>query len=376
MEAKTSIAGRREPFTEAGGVGPHVSWSRRRILANGSLSLGLALSLPRALSRPLPASPPPPVQEQSGTTGSSPAHPSATDSSPTGGSGPLRSDLDLYGRLTTAVWINGSGPFRFMVDTGAERTVLADDIAARLALPSSRRVFVQGIIRGEPEPLVEIRELRMGSLVSSSLQVPTLPRAMIVVDGFLGLDVLDHRRVVFDFVRHTLTVTKPQGFFSWLFAHDGGVRVHTLGNSGRLRSTDCVIDTVHAAAFFDTGAELSIVNPALYEALLHRNAKQTVRTTEVLTGVTGGSVEGGATLLDMVILGDLVLTFTEVVVADLPIFALWGLRDQPALLIGMDCLRRCARVSIDYRRKELSFELASVQMPPALQAGLAPPLPG
>src|SRR5487761_824768 len=113
MEAKTSIAGRREPFTEAGGVGPHVSWSRRRILANGSLSLGLALSLPRALSRPLPASPPPPVQEQSGTTGSSPAHPSATDSSPTGGSGPLRSDLDLYGRLTTAVWINGSGPFRF-----------------------------------------------------------------------------------------------------------------------------------------------------------------------------------------------------------------------------------------------------------------------
>lgn len=376
MEAKTFISGRREPFTEEEGVGSRVSWSRRRILANGSLSLGLALSLPRALSQPLPASPPQPDPEHSGSTRSAPARPSATDSSPTGGSGAIRSDLDLYGRLTTDVWINGSGPFRFMVDTGAERTVLADDIAARLTLPSSRRVFVQGIIRGQPEPLVEIRELRMGTLVSSSLQVPTLPRAMIVVDGFLGLDVLDHRRVVFDFVRHTLSVTQPQGFFSWLFAHDGGVRVRTLGNSGRLRSTDCVIDTVHAAAFFDTGAELSIVNPALYEALLHRNAKQRVRTTEVLTGVTGGSVEGGATLLDMVILGDLVLTFTEVVVADLPIFALWGLRDQPALLIGMDCLRRCARVSIDYRRKELSFELASVQLPPPLQAEVAPPLSG
>jgi hypothetical protein len=55
---------------------------------------------------------------------------------------------------------------------------------------------------------------------------------------------------------------------------------------------------------------------------------------------------------------------------------LWGLNQQPALLIGMDCLSRCERVTIDYGRKELGFELASLQLPQPLQAGLPPPLAG
>jgi len=273
--------------------------------------------------------------------------------------------------------INGHGPYRFMVDTGAERTVIADELAARLALPRGRRVLVQGIIRREPASLVEIRELRMGSLVSPRLQVPTLPRVMLGVDGFLGLDVLDHRRVVFDFLAETLTITKPQGFFSWLFTHGDQLRVRTMGTSGRLRSTDCIIDRVHAAAFFDTGAEVSIINGPLYAALQHLDAAPKQRAaTELLTGVTGGSVEGVTTVLNMVTLGDLILTFTPAVVADLPTFALWGLGRQPALLVGMDCLRRCSRFTIDYRRKEVHIEVASGPAPQPLQARLRPPPAG
>jgi hypothetical protein len=42
----------------------------------------------------------------------------------------------------------------------------------------------------------------------------------------------------------------------------------------------------------------------------------------------------------------------------------------------MDSLRRFKRVSIDYGRKELRFQLASSQLPQPLQAGLTPPLDG
>lgn len=322
-------------------------WSRRRLLTAGVLSLACALDLPRAVG----------------------GHRAES-----GGAGSLRSAADLNGRLTTAVRINGHGPFHFMVDTGAERTVIADDLAKRLALPRGNMVLVQGIIRGEPASLVAIRELRMGSLVSSGLQVPTLPRAMLGVDGYLGLDVLDHRRVVFDFIAGTLTVTKPQGFFSWLFTHDDQLRVRTLGESGRLRSTDCLIDRVHAAAFFDTGAEVSIINRPLYAALQRRQGIEPTKRAamEELTGVTGGSVAGITTVLDMVTLGDLILTFTTVVVADLPTFALWGLGGQPALLVGMDSLRRCSRFSIDYRRKEVHIDVASGPTQQPLEAGLRP----
>ena len=351
------------------------SWSRRRVLSEGVLSVAVALSLPPAFARARAEGPPRLNRPSAGTAGTSAPGVSGTE-----GSGAVAAASDFGGRLKTAVRIDGDGPFHFFVDTGAERSVIADDIAARLALPHRRDVMVEGIVRGERSSLVEIRELEMGSLVCSALQVPTLPRAMLKSDGYLGLDVLDDRRVIFDFLAGTLTITKPRGFFSEFWTRfensSNEVRVPTLGDSGRLRSTDCLIDGLHAAAFLDTGAEVSIINPALYASLQRRKILQTMPGTQTLTGITGGSVVGVTTMLDMVRLGELVMTYTTAVVADLPVFRVWGLQEQPALLIGMDCLRRCARVSIDYRRKELRFEMARTQLPQPLEAALSRPLAG
>ena len=334
-----------------------ISWSRRRVLTEGVLSVAVALSLPRAFGA-----------ERTAPTGSN-----LTDES-----GAIPAAEALGGRLTTPVRINGYGPFRFLVDTGSERTLIANELAAHLALPRGREVMIEGIVRGEPASLVEVRRLEMGSLECERLQVPTLPRSELSADGYLGLDVLDRRRVIFDFVAGTLTVTKPRGVFSefWTRFNTDEVRVPTLGNSGRLRAKDCLIDGVRAAAFVDTGAQISIINQALYSALQQHDAARALPTTQTLTGVTGGSIDGTTTMLNMVRLGSMVMTFTTAVVADLPVFKLWGLNEQPALLIGMDCLRRCARVSIDYRRKELRFQFASIQLPQPLEAGLPRPLPG
>lgn len=361
MEGDAIISGRREPPTRA--EGSVASWSRRRLLGEGVLPLACALSLPCAFGRG--AETPPQLQRvPAGGAASSAAE----------GSGAVPSTTDLTGRLTTVVRVNDQGPYGFLVDTGAERTVIAAELAERLALPRGRRVLVQGIVRREPASLVEIRELQMGSLVSSPLEVPTLPRAMLGVDGYLGLDVLDGRRVVFDFTAGTLTVTKPQGFFAALFAEgDDDIRVRTLGSSGRLRATDCLIDGVHAAAFLDTGAQISVINEALYAALRRRDPSHTMLARQVLTGVTGGTVTGDTIVLNMVSVGDLILTFAHAVVTDLPVFASWGLLQQPAFLIGMDCLRRCERVSIDYRRKELRFKIARALTPTPLQADSASP---
>jgi predicted aspartyl protease len=364
MEGNVIISGRRTPPTGAGSL--RASWSRRRFIANGSLSVAFACSLPWAIARERSESAPR-VAQVDGAAASSPA---------SGGSGSVASATDMTGRLSTTISIDGAGPYRFMVDTGAERTVIAEDIARSLALPRGREVLVQGIVLGAPAALVKIRRLEIGSLVCTRLEVPTLPRAMLNADGYLGLDVLDGRRVIFDFMAGTLTVTKPLGFFSALWTHGDEARVRTMGSSGRLRATDCVVDDVRAAAFIDSGAQISVINTALYAALQRHRASQTMDATTTITGVTGGSIVGITTLIDMIRLSELVLTFETVVVADLPVFKLWGLNRQPALLIGMDCLRRCARVSIDYGRKELRFQVASAQEPQWLQAELPPPLAG
>jgi len=344
---------------------PH-GCSRRRFITQSLLTMTVAPALVREVAAravAVPAAPPGPDAATAAANG--------------GGSGSVHAAGAFDNRLTTAVYINGRGPYRFLVDTGAERTLIAAELAAQLALPRGRNVLVEGIIRDEPAVLVEIASLRMGSLLCPALEVPALPRRMLEVDGYLGLDVLDRHRVVLDFRAGTLTVARPQGFFAALWAHRDEAVVHTLGGSGRLRASDCLVDGVRAAAFVDTGAEASVSNPALYAALCARAAsRQRTGGPVTLYGVTGGTLPGLSTNIDEIRLGELHLTYTPFVVAPLEVFDVWGLSGEPALLFGMDCLRRFARVSIDYGRQELRFELARSRPAQPLEAGLPPPLEG
>ena len=343
----------------------HADWSRRRFVSQGLAALATAPAVARALGTPPP--------------GESPPNVSSTDNAPGGasGSGAVRSAGETDDRLTTAVWINGAGPFRFLVDTGAERSLMAAEIAQQLALPVGRDVFVQGIVQGHRGTMVGIAGLRMGSLVSSDLEVPVLPRAMLGVDGYLGLDVLDRHRVIFDFGAQTLTVTQRQGFFAaWFEGRDEAI-VHTLGSSGRLRASHCMVNGVRASGFIDTGAEVSVCSPALYAALQRTASNlELIGGPVVLAGVTGGTVTGIGLNVNNIDLGELHLAFTPLVVAPLQVFDVWGLKDQPALFFGMDCLRRFRKVSIDYGRKELRFDVASAALPQPLEAALPRPLAG
>lgn len=341
-------------------------WSRRGFLARSLVTLAAAPALARAFGPPPGESPP-----HVGSTNT------ADDAASGAGSGSVRSVGATDDRLTTVVSINGAGPYRFLVDTGAERSLIASEVAAELALPTRRQVMIQGIVEGQRGLLVGIESLRMGSLLCPALEVPVLPRAMLGVDGFLGLDVLDRHRVIFDFGAETLTVTRRQGFFSAWFEGKNEAIVRTLGSSGRLRATNCKVNGVRASAFVDTGAEVSVCSPALYAALQSTASKlELIGGPVVLAGVTGGTVEGLGLNVNNIDVGELHLAFTPLVVAPLEVFDIWGLKDQPALLFGMDCLQRFRKVTIDYGRKELRFEVASTGLPQPLEAALPRPLAG
>lgn len=319
-----------------------VDCSRRRLVAGGVLLSLLAPAIGAALPAPnAPRSPPlagaPPLQDAGSAS---------------------RTADDAMGHMTAAAAINGSGPYHFMVDSGAERSVIAEDLAMRLGLPGQGEALIEGLIRTEPTRLVLVRQLAFGGLVCPHLQVPTLPRAALDADGYLGLDVIDNHRLIMNFAARTLTITRPQGFFASLWRGEDEVLVHTMGPSGRLRSSDCHVDGVHATAFIDTGAAVSVANSMLYDALrLHSPAMHPIGAVQ-LGGVTGGSVNAFVVGVREVALGHLTLTRCPLAVANLQVFRTWGLVDQPALLLGINALRRLASVSIDYGRKELRFELA------------------
>src|SRR6476660_457383 len=74
-------------------------------------------------------------------------------------------------RMTVSALIDGKGPFRFLVDTGADRSVLAADLAQELGLLGGEDVVVQGSSRSIPASTALLRSLKVGSVEISDIAV-------------------------------------------------------------------------------------------------------------------------------------------------------------------------------------------------------------
>ena len=322
---------------------------RRQLLKYGALSLAFASVMARAKSDTPPQA----------ATGS------PDRAAPDRDVPPISAASDAAKHLRVSVRIDDRGPYGFVVDTGADRTVLATDVAAELGLLLGEKVKLAGVVRAVEAQAVRIRELSFGPIRCRNLIVPTLPRSTLGADGYLGLDVLDGHRVTFDFKNHTLQVSEPRSRLSTLWERDSEARIRTVGSSGHLRALNCSIDGIHSAAFIDSGADVSVGNMPLFTALASRDPAYGTLGPISLTDVTGGETSGKFTMVKKIQIMELEFTDCPLVIADFKIFDLWGLSQRPGLLIGMNFLRQFSRVSIDYGLKELRFDRASLASLPA-----------
>ena len=270
---------------------------------------------------------------------------------------PVQGAADSTTRLTLETRIDGQGPFRFVVDTGADRSVIAADVAATLGLLPNENVVVQGIARALPAPTVPLKNLAFGTIALDCMAAPVLSRKWLGADGFLGLDVIDGRRVTFDFQNHRLTVAPSAASTNWTHFNEVVVRVD--GSKGRLRAVDCTVQDVPAIAFIDSGAQISICNTPLFDRLKRVGVTAVQGANIPLMGATGGQVQGQLTSVSSIRLGKLLFGRSRLAVSDLDVFKLWNLTEKPALFIGMDFLQQMASFTIDYGHKELRFKLAN-----------------
>lgn len=269
---------------------------------------------------------------------------------------------DADEHMTVPVMINGRGPYRFVVDTGADRTVLAEDIAINLGLVGGGDVTVQGVVRSVASRIVAVKEISFGAVTRRNLTMPLLPRTYMGADGYLGLDAVDGSRVTLDFANRVLTVSKSRPAPLYGVRRSTEAYVPVRGNAGHLRSLNCRVDGVMTTCFVDTGAQISVGNSKLLEALIDRNPRCAVLGNLPITGITGGVIMAKVTSVGRILLHGIAFTDAVVAIADMEIFDVWGLMDRPAMLIGMNFLRQFAQVSIDYGLKEIRFDLASMML--------------
>jgi len=336
----------------------------RRNLAAG---LGLSLMAESAWARSSTPAPPPVALPQTPP----PALPLALPSLASPGEPQpffLDTALDQADRMTVEVFINGQGPFAFVVDTGADRSALSIPLAERLGLVPGAKVLLHGVGGSAITPTAKVALMVAGDSHMKDAELPVLPAERLGVDGLLGVDMLDKRNVIMDFRRRRLEVRRSsQG--SQAFRGVREVSVVADARFGRLAIVDARVSGVRCVAFVDSGSGASIGNLALAEAIRLRVRRKPEPAVAIrLIGAAGETTLGEFRVLRSLEMGALRLTNLPMVLADLHIFNIWDLNQRPAVLLGIDVLKMFARVELDFGAERVKFRLGKAWSPPVLQA--------
>ena len=265
-----------------------------------------------------------------------------------------------YGRLVTDVYVNGQGPFSFLIDTASSRSLIFEHVRKKLALAQSRpeHLIVYGIndvaeaIPVKPERLAlageEVRDLTIGVLPDE---------ASVGLDGILGVDVLARYFVVLDRGAMRLKLL-PQGeasarpYHGWAQAQltprllkKFPIRFWYLS----VRFNDRNLNTL-----FDLGAGTTMLNWYAAERLgVHKRdfSKFGPPPAELQDVLGTRSPALRVQNVEMRLPGKS-WNRQLVIVADAPVFNYFDLEDQAAAIVGPGLLRNTS-LAIDFAGQRL-----------------------
>lgn len=254
-------------------------------------------------------------------------------------------------RMTVPVTIAGHGPFYFIVDTGADRTVVSREIADRLGLQPASHARLHAMAGVTDISTVRVPTLGIAGLDSEPINAAALDQANLGAQGLLGVDMLKGRRIVMDFRKRTMTIL-PAGQREQV---EGDTIVVTARSRlGQLILVDADVDGTPVTVIIDSGAQNTIGNTPLRRLLAKRNSRIQFLNTELID-VAGGQLPAQIAAVGRIRIGGINVENATVAFADAHPFKRFGLTEKPAMLLGVDTLRVFRRVSVDFAERKVRF---------------------
>src|SRR5882672_1722806 len=254
---------------------------------------------------------------------------------------------DRIGRVMLPVFVNDVGPLAFLVDTGASSTVLAPRVATRLKLvPDKVRLkLLRGITGSELVPTVLVDKITAGGILLTMRDLPVVePRVFADADGIFGADAFGGGCLHVDFAHARVSILQrncPRVGGDW------EVLPATL-KFGGLPVVAARVGRVKVTAIIDTGAERSLGNPALLAAAHLESQAADPATRIQVYAATSQPVFGNVIVTPALHIGDVEVANLSAVFGPFEVFRMWGVENEPALVVGMDVLGSTDGMMIDF----------------------------
>lgn len=253
-------------------------------------------------------------------------------------------------RMTVPVVLSGTGPYRFLVDTGADRTAISREVATRLKLAPGEAASLHSIAGRSTVATATVPALKFTRHEIHNIDAPLLEGVNMGADGILGVDSLRSQRIMFDFETQTMEIVPSvQRDFN---QEPGTIVIQGTRRNGRLVVTEATANQHPLTVVIDTGSQVSLGNEALRRALVGSHLLEASHQVE-LVSVTGQRITGDYMFIRELQIGGVGLKDLAIVFADAHTFKQLGLDKKPALLLGMNAMRAFKKVSIDFASRKL-----------------------
>jgi predicted aspartyl protease len=262
---------------------------------------------------------------------------------------------DRIGRIWAPVLINGKGPFRLALDTGASHSAVIAHVADSLGIPAQAfgKVLVLGVTGSAILPLIHVERMEVGDVLINATVLPIVADVFGGAEGVLGREGLPDKRILADFGRDTLVISRSHGER----AMSGFNTVPlTLTRDGLLMA-DVRVGSIRTKAVIDTGSQQTVGNLALRDALMRHPPPDVM--LEDLIGVSLDVQQGENMSMAPIAFGTFKISGVRVTFGDMFLFEHWNLTREPALMIGMDVLGSVDTLIIDYKMRELQVRIHS-----------------
>lgn len=267
---------------------------------------------------------------------------------------------DRIGRIWAPVYINDKGPFRLVLDSGANHSGINTHVAEALGLPPNqgRQVMLRGVTGAVAVPTVRIDSFTVGDMAFGTSELPILTDALGGADGILGTDGMSGRRILVDFRHDLITIMRSNNARA-------AVDFRTIPFQlirGNLLAVNASVGGIRTTAIIDTGGQVTIANLALRQALERKSSQLKSRPDKIM-GVTTDVQDGDAARTPPLLMGVadqggvVEIRYHDITFGDMHIFEHWHLTSEPVMLVGMDALGLLDTLIIDYRRHELQIRM-------------------